>query len=71
MISKVSMSTASHNLNPNAGTARLWIVVPVTMLSFFYVTILEYVLLLYFGALSTAAEAQGGYYPGDIYSRCT
>ncbi len=61
------MTGQMRDLDPDSGTARLWIVVPVTMLSFFYATILEYMLPLYFGALRTAAEAGGGSYPADIY----
>ena len=63
------MTTIRQDLGADAGTARLWIVVPVTMLSFFYATVLEYLLPLYFSALRTAAEAQGGSYPADIYSQ--
>ena len=50
------------------GTARLAVVAPVAVVSFFYASILEYSLPLYFGALSTAAEAAGGSYPADIWS---
>ena len=35
------MSSGTRNLNSNAGTARLWIVIPVTIFSFFYATVLE------------------------------
>ena len=59
----------TRNMGPDAGTARLWIVVPVTMLSFFYMSILDYVLPLYFGALSTAAKAAGGSFPEDLYAQ--
>jgi hypothetical protein len=55
-------------LDPQAGTARLAIVVPVAVISFFYASILEYSLPLYFGALSSAAEAAGGSYPANIWS---
>jgi len=52
-------------LNPDAGTARLWIVIPVTMLSFFYAAVLEYLLPLYFSALREVDPS----YPADIYSQ--
>lgn len=55
--------------NPMPGAARLPVVVPVAMISFFYAAILDYALPLYFSALSTAAEAQGGSYPADIWSQ--
>jgi len=55
-------------IDPQAGTARLAIVVPVAVISFFYLSVLEYSLPLYFGALSDAAEAAGGSYPANIWS---
>jgi len=55
--------------NPLSGTARLAIVVPVAMLSFFYATVLEYLLPLYFSAMSEAAQARGSFYPEAIYSQ--
>ena len=57
------MSPDTHNLNADAGTARLWIVIPVALLSFFYEGILEYSLPLYFSALTETAKASGGYFP--------
>ena len=51
-----------------AGTARLAIVVPVAVISFFYASILEYALPLYFGALGAAAEKVGVSYPTEIWS---
>ena len=63
------MAAHAPDLGSESGTARLWVVVPVSILSFFYATVLEYLLPLYFSALRTAAEAQGGYYPADIYSQ--
>ncbi len=60
--------TSDDSIDPQAGTARLAIVVPVAVISFFYASILEYSLPLYFGALSSAAEAAGGSYPADIWS---
>jgi len=53
----------------SAGTARLSVVVPVAVISFFYVSVLDYCLPLYFGALSAAAEAAGGSYPADLWSK--
>lgn len=55
--------------NRDAGTARLPVVVPVAMISFFYASILEYALPLYFGALSARAELVGDTYPADIWSK--
>jgi hypothetical protein len=60
--------TNAPRLDNKSGTARLPVVVPVAMLSFFYAAILEYALPLYFGALGEAARAQGGTYPADIWS---
>ena len=54
-----------RNLGPDSGTARLWIVIPVTILSFFYATVLEYLLPLYFSAIQ-AVDPQ---YPADMYSQ--
>lgn len=62
------MNTPHKSLASPEGTARLAIVVPVAVISFFYASILEYSLPLYFGALSNAAEAVGGSYPADIWS---
>ena len=61
--------TSDHPIDPQAGTARLAVAVPVAVISFFYASILEYSLPLYFGALSDAAEAVGGSYPADIWSK--
>jgi len=63
-----SIETCDNEIDPQAGTARLPIVVPVAVISFFYASILEYSLPLYFGALSDAAKAAGGTYPADIWS---
>ena len=51
------------------GAARLPIVVPVAMISFFYAAVIEYALPLYFGAMSADAAARGGSYPADIWSQ--
>ena len=62
----------TQGLNHNSqmpGTARLPIVVPVAVLSFFYASVLEYSLPLYFGALGEVAEARGGFFPADIWSK--
>jgi len=61
-------NTSDTSLEPQAGTARLAIVVPTAAISFFYASVLEYSLPLYFGALSKQAEAAGGTYPADIWS---
>jgi len=53
----------------DAGTARLMVVVPVAITSFFYASILDYSLPLFFGALGEAAEVEGGSYPADIWSK--
>ncbi|MCH7687337.1 MAG: MFS transporter [Planctomycetes bacterium] len=63
-----AVKTSDNSIDRQAGTARLPIVVPVAVISFFYASILEYSLPLYFGALSDAAEAAGGSYPADIWS---
>ena len=63
------MTTSRRDLGADAGTARLAIVVPVAVISFFYVSTLEYSLPLYFGALGAAAEAAGGSFPADIWSK--
>ena len=64
------MTTQGLNRNPSMpGVARLPIVVPVAVISFFYASVLEYSLPLYFGALSVAADAQGGFFPDDIWSK--
>jgi MFS family permease len=63
------MSTTEAVHKPNklpGGTARLAVVVPVAVLSFFYVSILEYSLPLYFGALRDVSEAL---YPADLWSQ--
>ena len=52
-----------------AGTARLLVVVPVAITAFFYASILEYSLPLFFGALNEAAAMTGGSYPADIWSK--
>lgn len=52
-----------------AGTARLAVVVPVALLCFFYISILDYAIPLYFSALSAAAAERGGTFPADIWSK--
>ena len=56
----------SASLDPNAGTARLLVVIPVALLSFFYMNMLEYGLPLYFEARSEAARLTGGNFPRDV-----
>lgn len=58
-----------EHTNRDAGTARLLIVVPVAIAAFFYTSILDYSLPLFFGALSEAAETKGGSYPANIWSK--
>ena len=53
----------------DAGTARLLVVVPVAITAFFYASILNYALPLFFGALGEAAVLEGGSYPADIWSK--
>ena len=60
---------SSQPPDPNAGTARLPVVVIVAIITFFYTAILDYLLPLYFGALSEAAVATGGSYPADLWSK--
>ena len=55
--------------NRAAGTARLLVVVPVAITAFFYASILEYSLPLFFGALNEAAAMTGGSYPANIWSK--
>ena len=54
---------------PTPGSARLPIVIPVAIISFFYSAVLEYSLPLYFSAQSAAARAQGREYPDDLWSQ--
>ena len=60
---------SSQPTDPNAGTARLPVIVVVAIISFFYTAILDYLVPLYFGALSEAAAATGDSYPADIWSK--
>lgn len=64
----MTIESTDNAIDSQAGTARLAVVVPVAVVSFFYASILEYSLPLYFGALGKAAEAAGGSYPADIWS---
>jgi len=59
------MSELADNVNSDAGTARLWVVLPVAMLGFVYLGALDYLLPLYFGAL----QAVDSNYPADIYAQ--
>ena len=49
------------------GTARLWIVIPVTVASFYYAANLDYALPLYFGALHDASPGRS--YPYDMWAQ--
>lgn len=51
-----------------AGTARLPVVIPVALTSFFYANLLDYALPLYLGAREAAAEAAGGSFPRGMYA---
>ncbi len=51
-----------------AGTARLQVVIPVALISFFYANLLDYALPLYLGAREAAAEASGGSFPRGMYA---
>ncbi|MFN0195299.1 MAG: MFS transporter [Planctomycetaceae bacterium] len=64
------MANINENLiHATPGEARLPIVLPVAIISFFYAAVLEYALPLYFSALSAAAKAQGTTYPDDGWSQ--
>ncbi|MCH2118372.1 MAG: MFS transporter [Pirellulales bacterium] len=60
-------SFSQPELNP--GTARLAVIVPVTILSFFYINALEYSLPLYFEARSEAALGAGHTFPQDVWAQ--
>jgi MFS family permease len=51
------------------GTARLGVIVPVAILSFFYINALEYSLPLYFEARSEAALGAGHTFPQDVWAQ--
>jgi len=55
-----------HELNP--GTARLGVIVPVAMLSFLYLSVLEYSLPLYFEARSEIASSSGDHFPLNVWA---
>ena len=56
----------SASPDANAGIARLLVFIPVALLSFFYMNMLEYGLPLYFGARTEAARLAGGSFPLDV-----
>ena len=63
------MSTGANAKSDRlAGTARLPVVVPVAVLSFFYTNLLDYALPLYFGARTEAAKTQDGEFPLGVWS---
>lgn len=62
-----SPSEAPTTITP--GAARLPVVIPVAIISFFYAAVFEYALPLYFSAQKMAAEAQGVEYPDDLWSQ--
>ena len=59
-------SAMSASPDANAGIARLLVFIPVALLSFFYMNMLEYGLPLYFGARTEAARLAGGSFPLDV-----
>lgn len=64
------MSHASRTESlPTPGAARLPVVVPVALISFFYAAVLEYSLPLYFSALGEWHAARGASFPTDIWSQ--
>ena len=50
------------------GTARLGVIVPVAILSFFYMNVLEYALPLYFEARTSSDVQSGGSFPLDVWA---
>ena len=63
-------TTAVPTLQPDqlSGTARLGVVIPVALVSFFYANLLDYALPLYLGAREAAAQAAGGSFPESMYA---
>ncbi len=61
----MNIQEAAYHVQPMPGSARLSIVVPVAIISFFYAAVLDYALPLYFSALSAADQA----YPADLWSQ--
>ena len=62
------MAAQLADSHPAAGTARLAIVVPVALVSFFYINMLEYALPLYFEARIEAAKLVGSSFPLDVWA---
>lgn len=62
-------NTKPDLLDPDAGTARLPIVVPVALISFFYMNVLEYALPLYFDARTALAESGADSFPLDVWAQ--
>ena len=62
--------TPNPTLEPDrlSGTARLQVVIPVALVSFFYANLLDYALPLYLGAREAAAEAAGSTFPRGMYA---
>ena len=63
------MAAHLDNQDQAAGTARLLIVVPVALVSFFYMNKLEYALPLYFEARAEVAKLTGGSFPPDVWAQ--
>ncbi|MSR58131.1 MAG: MFS transporter [Planctomycetaceae bacterium] len=62
-------SPSEPPLKVTPGAARLPVVIPVAIISFFYSAVLDYALPLYFSAQSAAASAGGMTYPDDLWSQ--
>lgn len=62
------MSQPLDQPNPDSGTARLAVIIPAALLSFFYGNILEYALPLYFEARTEVARLAGGEFPLDVWA---
>ena len=56
---QLEVTSTGELLDPWSGTARLQVVIPVALISFFYANMLDYALPLYLGARETAAESSG------------
>ncbi len=64
---QLEVTSTRELLDPSAGTARLQVVIPVALISFFYANMLDYALPLYLGARETAAELAGTSFPRGMY----
>ena len=64
---QLEVTSTGELLDPWSGTARLQVVIPVALISFFYANMLDYALPLYLGARETAAELAGTSFPRGMY----